>query len=860
MSTKNTFLSEVKTQDMITAGVLSGAFFGLYLSTLAPGLLTADNGEFQLVGALLGIAHPPGFPLYTLLAHAAASFPVSHDLAWRVNLLSAVISIATLLLVYVTTRKLGGSMAGGLLATVALGSATTFWAQATTANIRSLTAFFAALAILALVHLRTADGRHAANDGRQTRSIRALMVLALALSLGFTHHLSLAFMGLVFVGALLWAWPGLWRQPRLWLGPGLAVLAGLLPLLYLPWRAAANGYNAPADLASWSGFWNHVLARGFRGDFFYFVEPAALLERLRVMGNIFAFQFNGWLLLAMAVGLFVAFRQDRWLAFLLGGSWLIHTFITATYRAPQTVEYMLPALVPMAICLGLGLDAPFERPLKRWLAPWISRRSFYYSALTIHTAWLLLFTTAVILQLSERYPSFVALSQDETARSFTTPILQEAPPYALLLADWHWATPLWYLQAVEGARPDLKIDFVYPTAEPYERTWARRIQEGLAAGHDVVATHFHAIAYRDLPPPEPIGEAFLFRRQPRVAMPAQFTPLERHWPDGLRLHGYYLEQTAVSQGEEMVATVAWEMSGELPITLFLHLVGFDGRLYAQADIPLRPVSGVGLTQFRLTPRPGTPLGDLALFIGAYGSEPLLTDTGQERVQLTAVTAVPATWKPVTRNPLYRRDVDQSRTLIGYDWDGSVPGQWRLYLHWQTAAGYWSETIDTTEAVTLTGLRNWWGMTRPLSLAPPTRSHYVPLGQGIVWTGINDPRPVAPGQSFVWRPRLEASQPILRDLVVSVALIGYQPDGYFWAWRAQDDSVPAMGGMPTLKWIAGTAVTSPHWLTVDATAVPGQTIGGTLILYDAFTQRPLPILDERLVQQAPWIPLPVQVAP
>jgi 4-amino-4-deoxy-L-arabinose transferase-like glycosyltransferase len=857
MSSKIAFFFKDKTQDVIAAAVLSGGFFALYLATLAPGLLTADNGEFQLVGTLLGVAHPPGFPLYTLLAYAATHLPLGHDPAWRINLLSAIISVGTLLALYMTTRKLGGSIAAALLAAATLGSATTFWAQATTANIRSLTAFFAALAILTLVLIRSAPDRQVAAVARQVRSRRLLMVLALTLSLGFTHHLSLAFMGLVFAGGLLWAWPGSWRQPRLWLEAGAALLVGLLPLLYLPWRAAANSYNAPADLTSWSGFWNHVLARGFRGDFFYFVEPAMLLERLRVMGNVFTFQFNGWLLLGMAVGLFVAFRQDRWLAFLLGGSWLIHTFITATYRAPQTVEYMLPAYVPMAICLGLGLDAPLERPLKRWLAPWLSNRSFYYSALTIHTAWLLLFTTAVILQLSERYPSFVALSQDKTARAFATPILQAAPPHALLLADWHWATPLWYLQAVEGARPDLEIAFVYPTAEPYEQTWARRIQERLAAGQAVVATHFHEIAYSELPPPEPLGEAFLFRQQPRSAMPPHFSPLALHWPEGLRLHGYQLTETAVSQGEEMVITVAWEMSGELPLTLFLHLVGFDGRLYAQADIPLRPVSGVGLTQFRLTPRPGTPLGELALFIGAYGAESLLADTGQERVELTTVTVVPAAWQPVTRNPLYRWDAEQHRTLIGYDWDGSVPGQWRLYLHWQTAAGYWSETIDTTEAVTLTGLRNRWGMTRSLSLAPPTRSHYVPLGQGIVWTGINDPGTVAPGQAFVWRPRLAASQPILRDLVVSVALIGYQPDGYFWAWRAQDDSVPAMGAMPTLKWIAGTAVTSSHWLTVDAAAVPGQAMTGTLILYDAFTQRPLPILDERLVQQAPWIPLPLK---
>ncbi len=44
------------------------------------------------------------------------------------------------------------------------------------------------------------------------------------------------------------------------------------------------------------------------------------------------------------------------------------------------------------------------------------------------------------------------------------------------------------------------------------------------------------------------------------------------------------------------------------------------------------------------------------------------------------------------------------------------------------------------------------------------------------------------------------------------------------------------------------------LYVDNTAVPGQTIGGLLVVYDAFTNRPLPILDERITAVTSWIPL------
>jgi hypothetical protein len=43
------------------------------------------------------------------------------------------------------------------------------------------------------------------------------------------------------------------------------------------------------------------------------------------------------------------------------------------------------------------------------------------------------------------------------------------------------------------------------------------------------------------------------------------------------------------------------------------------------------------------------------------------------------------------------------------------------------------------------------------------------------------------------------------------------------------------------------------LSIPDGAAPGQVIG-TLVLYDAFTGRTLPVLDERLAAAAPWIPL------
>ncbi|MCP4416481.1 MAG: DUF2723 domain-containing protein, partial [Chloroflexi bacterium] len=336
-------------------------FATLYILTLAPGLLPADNGEFQLVGATLGVAHPPGFPLYTLLSKLITWLPFPTSAAYKINLLSAISSTATLAIVYLTVYRLTRQQLAAITAVISLGSATTFWAQATTANIRSLTALFAALAIFALV----------CHWQEKEQTDRYLLLFAASLSFGFTHHLSLTFMGIVFVIFLFLIDPQFFRTPSRWKRPLLVTLLGLLPLLYLPLRAGADVPGASAGLNTISGFLNHFLALGFQGDFFYFIKPVVLWPRLQVMGNVLTFQFSPWLLAAALLGWSWLLQRNWRLGLLLGGSFGLHTLITATYRAPQTVEYMLPAYLPIAICIGLAIGylrnfAQKQKLILRW--------------------------------------------------------------------------------------------------------------------------------------------------------------------------------------------------------------------------------------------------------------------------------------------------------------------------------------------------------------------------------------------------------------------------------------------------------------------------------------------------------------
>src|SRR5256885_17261742 len=88
------------------AALLGGGTAALYLATLAPGLGgTVDSAEFQQAAYSLAIVHPTGYPLYLLLARLWITLLPLGDVAWRVNLLSAVCAVAAVLGGYATLLR-----------------------------------------------------------------------------------------------------------------------------------------------------------------------------------------------------------------------------------------------------------------------------------------------------------------------------------------------------------------------------------------------------------------------------------------------------------------------------------------------------------------------------------------------------------------------------------------------------------------------------------------------------------------------------------------------------------------------------------------------------------------------------------
>src|SRR5215218_8067028 len=153
----------------------------LYVATLLPGIGSGDTAEFQRVAPTLGVAHPTGYPLYTLLGWLWSQLPLGGTPAWRMNLFSAGAAALAVGALFLVARALGHARVIAAAAALTFAVSSTFWSQATIAEVYALAALIQALLILALLRWRQ---NRSSDVGRGW----PLWVAGLLLGLGLAHH------------------------------------------------------------------------------------------------------------------------------------------------------------------------------------------------------------------------------------------------------------------------------------------------------------------------------------------------------------------------------------------------------------------------------------------------------------------------------------------------------------------------------------------------------------------------------------------------------------------------------------------------------------------------------------------------
>jgi len=367
--------------------VLFAVLLSVYVYFLCPTIAAGDSGELVNCAYRLGIPHPPGYPLYTMVAHLFTKLPFG-SVAWRVNLFSAVATAGACLLVYLTLltqfRRQIPALAGGL----ALGLSRYVWHYAEVAEVFPLNTFFAALLMFLLV-----SAIHADTDRK--RDIRFLSA-AFCFGLALCNHHTFILLGPAVLLFVIFATPSAFKRPGLIaLGLGVFVL-GLLPYFYLPLAAGAEPVINWDNPVNWEGF-RQLVTRADYGSLSLLPEessleaPASRWIQIPVLFNGVLKQFGVLGVLLMVLGIWRA-RKDRAIqGYLLAGFFFTGIFFVMFANYPLSEPllygvlcrfYMLPAVL---ISLWVGYGA---LQLSEWLGKRVPPVLFTCVLLGVLGSWL----------------------------------------------------------------------------------------------------------------------------------------------------------------------------------------------------------------------------------------------------------------------------------------------------------------------------------------------------------------------------------------------------------------------------------------------------------------------------------------
>ena len=181
--------------------------FVVYFDTMAPTVSYWDCGEFIAVSHTLGVPHPPGSPFFLLLGRIFSMLPFSDDIAFRVNIISPLVSALAVMLLYLSIVKVvthwrgeiknisdslivfGGGVSGAL----AFAFTDSHWFNAVEAEVYAFSTFFTAIVVwLILLWNEKADQK-----GHERYLLIIAYMIGLATGLHLLNLLAIPFITLI---------------------------------------------------------------------------------------------------------------------------------------------------------------------------------------------------------------------------------------------------------------------------------------------------------------------------------------------------------------------------------------------------------------------------------------------------------------------------------------------------------------------------------------------------------------------------------------------------------------------------------------------------------------------------------------
>ncbi|MFI5252844.1 MAG: DUF2723 domain-containing protein [Bacteroidota bacterium] len=440
-------------REYLIGGILSLFVFIVYITTLCPSIDVIDAGELSTVAYTLGIAHPTGYPLFSLVGYLFSHLLFPFRVIYRVNLMAAIFCSAGLFfffrfLVFFFTKftlakidnikehftpqnEMYGAIIPAACGTLILAFSETYWAQSNSVEVYSLHVFLLSMNLFLFA-------KAISTNGRGIQKERYWYLWAFVLGLGFCNHMTTILLAPAYLFAYFYvhgfgvsSWKKLLRL-------GVPFCLALSLYLYLVIRAGEKplmNWGNPVSLERL--FW-HFSGKQYRVWLFSSTESAVRQFEYFKDGLLAEFAYIP--ILFAIIGL--------WKIGKMGGQLLLFTVLlfvgcvlySINYDIHDIDSYFLLAYVTVAIWAAAGVSKIITE--KMTYARWIS-------------------IGMIVLSLFPLYYNYSNSNERDftMVENYSKDILKSVEPNGIIISyQWdYFVSAMNYLQFVEGFRRDVIV-------------------------------------------------------------------------------------------------------------------------------------------------------------------------------------------------------------------------------------------------------------------------------------------------------------------------------------------------------------------------------------------------------------------
>jgi len=406
------------------------ASFCVYFITLCPTVYVGDSGELTAAALTMGIAHPPGYPLYIILAKLFSILVPFGNTAFEINLFSAVCASLTVMIMNILLKSIGIKTIIAVCSALSFGFINVFWSQATVARVYTLNSFLMISALYFLIRYNS------------SQKIKDLMLYFFFAGLGLANHL----VSVITIPAAIFIVFSR-KNPELLKPPVVlkclsCLVPGLIMYTYLPLRSKFNPVINWGNPGSQTGkgllefilrkeYWNRAYVENFQD----------VIEVVGYYLNLIPKEFFYFGTIIIVFGIIASFKKSWRISMVLLIVFLLNIFFMIIHASRSDIfywpRYVISAFMSVGIWFAFGLNFIFSSKK-------ISKLSFLS----------LLFP--ITLAITNFYGN--DRSNNYLALDFNKNILEDLPENSTLMAQGdNVLFPITYLHYVEKERPDIKL-------------------------------------------------------------------------------------------------------------------------------------------------------------------------------------------------------------------------------------------------------------------------------------------------------------------------------------------------------------------------------------------------------------------